>query len=64
MKVIGHRLADRAKYGQATAPHDPPFLPTRLRERCPECNRGTVVQSSDDPRAVRYVCSRHCGWDA
>jgi uncharacterized protein YegP (UPF0339 family) len=39
-------------------------LPTPTPDRCPECQRGRVVQVSSDPRAVQYVCSRRCGWDA
>lgn len=37
---------------------------TRTRERCPECGKGYVVHLSDNPTAVRDVCSRRCGWDA
>ena len=37
---------------------------TRTTDRCPDCRRGYVIHLCDDPEAVRYVCSRRCGWGA
>jgi hypothetical protein len=54
------RALSRAPWPEKRATHQP----TPTTDRCPECQRGRVVQVSSDPRAVQYVCSRRCGWDA
>ena len=57
-------LADVPMYGHLPAPHRDLRVEQRTSEPCPECGRGRVIHLSDDPRAVRYQCSRRCGWDA
>lgn len=61
------KLTDVPRHGDQLRPV--PYRRTRLdpertTEPCPECGRGRVIHLSNDPTAVRYVCSLRCGWDA
>lgn len=59
------KLRDLPRHGFLPRPERREHHDTRsTTEPCPECGKGRVIHLSDNPTAVRYVCSRRCGWDA
>lgn len=58
------KLRDLPRHGYLPRPERrEPRDPRPTTDPCPECGKGRVIHLSDDPRDVRWTCTR-CGWSA